>query len=243
MGYEPARPHSAVRSRGARATAASQPAPNSHIAIEVALFFKDLRRAFRMSPQQVAQRLATRVDIVAALEAGQIANLPPWPETCRIVRTYTGLVGLDPRPILHSMEILFATAPRPPVSKRGRLLPQLGQRGKPLLAAIGNGPRAAVQAAARGMQRVSEVRHASQGRRPYGLFAVMAATVILLITQTSVLEAAVSQLPPSVARIVRGAHDYVVVKFAPVRDGLRWIDVPDPRTRKGDKLQTTAQSD
>src|SRR4051812_33193543 len=123
MGYEPARPHSAVRPRGARAPAASQ--PNNPIAAEVARFFQDLRRAFRMSPQQVAQRLATRVDIVAALEAGQVANLPPWPETCRIVRTYTSLAGLDPRPILHSMEILFSTAPRPPVSMRGQLLPGL----------------------------------------------------------------------------------------------------------------------
>jgi len=32
-------------------------------------------------------------------------------------------------------------------------------------------------------------------------------------------------------------------RLAPVRDGLRWIDVPDPRTRRSDKLQSTAQSD
>ncbi len=70
-----------------------------------------------------------------------------------------------------------------------------------------------------------------------------AVAIVVLVTQTSVLEAAVSQLPPSVARIVRGAHDYVVVRMAPVRDGLRWIDVSDPRTRRSDKLQTTAQSD
>jgi hypothetical protein len=68
-------------------------------------------------------------------------------------------------------------------------------------------------------------------------------TLILLVTQTAVLEAAVSQLPPSVARMVRGAQNYVIVQFAPVRDGLRWIDVPDPRTRRADKLSTTAQAD
>ena len=67
--------------------------------------------------------------------------------------------------------------------------------------------------------------------------------LILLITQTAVLEAAVSQLPPSMKRIVRGAQNYVIVRLAPVRDGLRWIDVPDPRTRRSDKLQSTAQSD
>jgi hypothetical protein len=138
--------------------------------------------------------------------------------------------------------MLFAMSPPPAVSTRQRLLPRLGRRtGRPLLAALGNGPRAAVQAAARGMERARIRRY--EGRRPYGLFAVLAATVILLVTQTSVLEAAVSQLPPSVARIVRGAQNYVIVKLAPIRDGLRWIDVPDPRTRKGNKLQTATQSD
>jgi hypothetical protein len=67
--------------------------------------------------------------------------------------------------------------------------------------------------------------------------------LLVLLSQTSVLEAAVAQLPPSVARIVRGAQDYVTLQLAPVRDGMRWIDVRDPRSRRSDKLRTTAQSD
>ena len=55
--------------------------------------------------------------------------------------------------------------------------------------------------------------------------------LILLVTQTSVLEAAVTRLPPPMKRIVRGAQNYVIVQLAPVRDGLRWIDVPDPRSQ------------
>ena len=73
--------------------------------------------------------------------------------------------------------------------------------------------------------------------------AAVPVALVVLVTQTSVLEAAVSNLPPSVARIVRGAQNYVIVQMAPVRDGLRWIDVPDPRTRRGDKLHTASQSD
>lgn len=229
-GYEPARPYSAVRPQAARASAAPRAAqqaagPAAAITHEVARFFQDLRRAFCISQAQAAQRLATRVDIVAALEAGQIGGLPPWPETCRIVRTYAGFAGLDPRPILHSMEMLFTMAPRAPVSARQNLLPRLGRQ---------------VNAASRGVM-------AMQQRNGRAGFALSAAAVfvalVVLVTQTSVLEAAVSQLPPSVARIVRGAHDYVIVRLAPVRDGLRWIDVSDPRTRRSDKLQTTAQSD
>jgi hypothetical protein len=76
------------------------------------------------------------------------------------------------------------------------------------------------------------------------LFAVsVPVALVVLVTQTAVLEAAVSNLPPSVARMVRGAQNYVIVQMAPVKDGLRWIDVPDPRSRRGDKLQTASQSD
>ncbi len=244
-GYEPARPYSVARPHGVHdAYGAASPVPPASMAAEVARFFRDLRKALQLSPMQAAQALATRVDIVAALEAGHIGVLPPWPETCRIVRTYAGFAGLDPRPVLHVLEQLFVELPREqaPVVARGpsrpRMMPALGQQGAPLLKAIGGGGRKAAEAA-RSMRRVVN-DHA--GKPGMALFTVtLGVALIVLITQTAVLEAAVSQLPPSMKRIVRGAQNYVIVRMAPVRDGLRWIDVPDPRTRKGDKLQTAAQ--
>jgi hypothetical protein len=214
------------------------------MAAEVARFFKDLRGALRLTPVQTAQALATRVDIIAALEMGQIGALPPWPETCRIVRTYAGFAGLDPRPILHSLEQLFVAAPRAPGpmprGPRRNLMPNFTKQGAPIMAAIGGGGRRAAEAARNVRAAVND--HA--GRPGMALFTVtMGIALILLITQTAVLEAAVSQLPPSMKRFVRGAQNYVTVRFAPVRDGLRWIDVSDPRTRRTDKLQSTAQSD
>lgn len=218
------------------------------MAAEVARFFYDLRNALRLTPMQAAQALATRVDIVAAFEAGEIEALPPWPETCRIVRTYAGFAGLDPRPVLHVLEQLFVALPRKPapsVPRRQRMpalpnvqMPNLSRQGAPIIKAIGGGGRRAAEAARNVRRAVNE--HA--GRPGMALFTVtLGIALIVLITQTAVLEAAVSQLPPSMKRIVRGAQNYVIVRLAPVRDGLRWIDVPDPRTRKGDKLQTAAQ--
>jgi hypothetical protein len=214
------------------------------MAAEVARFFTDLRGALRLTTAQTAQALATRVDIIAALEMGQIGALPPWPETCRIVRTYAGFAGLDPRPILHSLEQLFVAAPRVqapmPRGPRRNLVPNFTKQGAPIMAAIGGGGRRAAEAA-RNMRAAVNDR---AGRPGMALFTVtMGIALILLITQTAVLEAAVSQLPPSMKRMVRGAQNYVIVRFSPVRDGLRWIDVADPRTRRGDKLQSTAQSD
>ena len=37
---------------------------------------------------------------------------------------------------------------------------------------------------------------------------------------------------------VRAVFDYVVLLTAPRREGLRWIEVGDPRLRKADKLVT-----
>ncbi len=210
------------------------------MAAEVARFFRDLRGALSLTPAQVAQALATRVDIIAALEMGQIGALPPWPETCRIVRTYAGFAGLDPRPVLHSLEQLFTAAPRAPAPKVRTPRRPFSERSAPIMAALGDGGRRAANAARHAHQVVND----RAGRPGMALFTVtLGIALILLITQSAVLEAAVSQLPPSMKRFVRGAQDYVIVRLAPVRDGLRWIDVSDPRTRKGDKLQSTAQSD
>jgi hypothetical protein len=241
-GYEPARPYSVARAQSVAATAAAT-SPVT-LAAEVARFFFDLRGALQLSHADAAQALATRVDIVLALETAQVGALPPWQETCRIARTYAGLAGLDPRPVLHVLEQLVASAPREPAqvaprASRTSNLPILAPKeGRPIFKAIGGGGRRAAQAA-RDVRRVVN-NHA--GRPGMALFTVtLGIAMILLITQTAVLEAAVSQLPPSMKRMVRGAQNYVIVRFAPVRDGLRWIDVPDPRTRRGDKLQTAAQ--
>ncbi len=193
------------------------------MAQEVGRFFLDLRRAFRASPAQIAGRLATRVDIIAALESGDVRALPPWPETCRIVRGYAALAKLDPRPALHSLEMLLQEQVHAPA-------PSPRPRREPVFAA-----------AAEGLRTLWESR---VGQAALVLFAVtVPVALVVLMTQTSVLEAAVAKLPPPVARFMRGAQNYVIVQFAPVRDGLRWINVPDPRTRRSDKLRTTAQSD
>jgi hypothetical protein len=56
------------------------------------------------------------------------------------------------------------------------------------------------------------------------------------------IRGAISELPAPAARLVRPLVDFVAVRFAPVHDGLRWITVSDPRSRKADRLaQSTPQ--
>jgi hypothetical protein len=67
---------------------------------EVAELFRDLRAASGLTEADLAAQLATRLDVVQALEQGAIYALPPWPETCRVVSTYGTLLNLDVRPLL-----------------------------------------------------------------------------------------------------------------------------------------------
>lgn len=271
-GNRPARHYSTAHQHthayAAQVSPQVQPAPQFQIhqvAAEVAHFFQDLRAALRMTPVQAAQALSTRVDIVVAFEAAKVAALPPWPETCRIVRTYASYAGLDPRPVLHSLEQLFHALPRTPApEKRGGAgfskMANGGGQGTSMLRAISSTlsgvslkpsnmlkPFSSLGGgrAARAVRSAGHVVDRHAGRPGMALFVVTTVVAsVALVTQTSVLEAAVAQLPSPVKRIVQGAQNYVIVQFAPVRDGLRWIDVPDPRTRRGDKLQTAErQSD
>jgi hypothetical protein len=67
---------------------------------EVAELFRDLRAASALSETDLAQKLATHVEVVQVLEQGALYALPPWPETCRIVNGYGALLNLDIRPLL-----------------------------------------------------------------------------------------------------------------------------------------------
>ena len=67
---------------------------------EVAELFRDLRSASSLTESDLAARLATRVEVVQALEQGALYALPPWAETCRVVNGYGAMLNLDVRPLL-----------------------------------------------------------------------------------------------------------------------------------------------
>ncbi|MCB1522188.1 MAG: hypothetical protein KDJ37_16680 [Hyphomicrobiaceae bacterium] len=68
----------------------------------------EIRLAQGLDEIAFAWFLETAVETVRALEAGALRQLPPWPETERVVGRWLGLGGIDPRPILASLEIALA---------------------------------------------------------------------------------------------------------------------------------------
>lgn len=195
-------------------------------AADVARLFQMLRRHLGMTPEQAAALFHTRWDVIAALESGSLGRLPPWPETQRVILEYTKLCRIDPRPVLHLMQDAIAARSRT-VDVEAEEQPS---RFKRRISGMGQSTRQFFQALkfATGFSLPS--------LRLLFAFTLPVATLILF-TQTAVIEAAANKLPTPMARMIKGAREYVMAQMAPIRDGLRWIDVSDPRDRRGDKLR------
>jgi len=325
---------------------------------EIAAFFRDLRRVTGKSTGEIAAHLQTDQTVVLALELGRVDLLPNWPETVRVVREYTDMVGLDPRPSLAVLELALAErdgplspqtfseassvelkipsptvaelylSARPPSHKTEPSAPShilATQHVGPALSESLASPapdvpvRAPAQTKAPTAPAQRSMAHGSDGlpvgralalvpqpdarddgsdaascapawrkgrsgmpvpapasgvrleadedgensARPEGLIeavrsvlsphiemrlpsrrliitAVLAVAApfaaAVALAQPVVVTAASAALPSTAASIVRDVHQFLVVNFAPERDGYRWVEVEDPRSRRADKL-------
>jgi hypothetical protein len=224
--------------RGDARTAEPVLAPASASAqarLNIAKLFWDLRTALRVTPHQLAAHILTRVEVIEALETGQFEFLPQWPETARIVMAYTALAGIDGRPVLAALADVMraAQAAAQPVrqnSTRSVQVERLRQAGT----AFANGAKRLPAGA------IKQVRERPE-RAFYAVSMPLAAVFMLL--NTSALQAAFDHIPRPVASLAHSVRQYFQVNFAPVHEGLRWIEVDDPRRRRGDKLRQAGQSD
>lgn len=225
----------------------------------IARLFFDLRSALRVTPQQLALHLQTSPNTIAALEAGDFEHLPVWSETARIVVAYTALAGIDGRPVLaalvdtirrsNSVPLLApptqtAKVMHTPAAQHARVGHQVEQPASAAQVQSAKVPKvgkilAAGTAFANGAKRLPAGALEQVRQRPQrALYAIsMPLAVVLLLFNTSALEAAFSHVPRPVARVAQDVRSYFQVQFAPVREGLRWIEVDDPRRRRGDKLR------
>jgi hypothetical protein len=195
------------------------------------LFF-DLRNALRITPHQAAAHLLTAPDVIAALETGQFEMLPKWPETARIVMAYTALAGIDGRPVLGALADVLRNSAAVAQAQQTQRVP--GQRLRQAGTAFANGAK----------KLPGDAIRKARERPDRAFYAVsMPLGFVLLMLNTSALQAAFDHVPRPVARMAGSVRQFFQVQFAPVHEGMRWIEVDDPRRRRGDKLQQTSQSD
>jgi hypothetical protein len=200
---------------------------------QLAQIFRNMRMAMRVSRETIARRLATTSATIDSFEQGAVGALPHWKETCRIVRAYGALARMDTEPILLRIRDelqALARQSRPPTPAEftaGRPAP----RTQP---AVPRSKRSEAHASRRRLR----ARHLFALSAP---LALAVAVVYLAQVAPRPVYRAIGLLPDAAERVVRAGLDYVVVLSAPRRDGLRWIDVSDPRVRKADKLQVGAR--
>lgn len=196
--------------------------------IEVMRLLRGIRVAQGLAETAMAARLETAPRIVMALEKGDLAALPEWSETRRIVDRWVTGAGLDPRPALGGLALAldgygFTRTPR----SRGNREPGAEVEGRTtrvpwLRFAVGLPPARVTRWAA---------------------IVLIAAALATTATRTTVVAGAISKLPAPAERAMRSISDYFAVRFAPVYEGHRWIDVENPQSRRGDKLRIGRHSD
>lgn len=212
--------------------------------------FRDLRRYLNLSVQDLAARMGTTVEVIQALEGCDVSRLPPWPETVRIVSAMTLPMQIDPQPVLQAVGRRWrqhAGSPAPPSRTHAsrtvqranfRTHEQEWRDDEPKDRTLGD--------VADHMTRrigAAYVTLSQRARRHWrSLLAVgLPLAVLLAATQTSALEGAARRLPPPFLGMVRSAQEYLLLKMAPRREGMRWIEVDDPRARRTDKLQSASR--
>ena len=201
---------------------------------QVAQMFRNMRAAMGVSRETIARRLATSPSTIDNFEAGTISALPHWKETARIVRSYCELLRMAPEPILrriHDRLLAIASQPRSPDPPPPRVLRSVRTvRTEPPAAKTEPAP-----------VRPTRRRRA---RRLFALsapIALLLGVAILAQVMPGLIYRGVGVLPGSIESPMRAGLDYVVLLMAPRREGLRWIEVGDPRLRKADKLPTSTR--
>lgn len=199
---------------------------------QIGKIFRNMRSALKVPRDALARRLATSTVVIDSFEAGAISALPHWKETERIVRSYCDLLRFDPEPVLWRLRSQFQVA-----TNYARPAPQPATQ-----------PRSGVsRAGLRAEGSMGGDRPARRRRRARTLFVlstpiVFAAGLVYLGQSASrPVYQAIALLPLPIAGPVRAGFDYFVGLTTPSRDGLTWIEVSDPRSRKTDKLPSRAQ--
>ena len=187
--------------------------------------FHSMRVSMKASRETIARRLAIAVATIDTFETGAVAAFPHWRETERIVRTYCELLRLDPEPILwriRSQLRALAARTRPPA-------PAPSPHPLPLVVRASGPGRSADRPAPE--------------RRPTRLLLALSASVALTAVGACVtfVPAAAYRVMSVLPQVLRGPAraglDQLMLLTATRYDGLRWVDVGDPRVRKADKLQ------
>jgi hypothetical protein len=223
---------------------------------ELGRIFRTMRATMNVSRDAIARRLAVAVATIDTFEAGAVAAFPHGRETERIVRGYCELLRVDPQPILWRIGACLRAlaAPAPPVSASAWPPPA----ARPAAARVRNDAAARRWPPGEWVSRriagwrnganAGQGRARGRGRRRRGTLVALClpltiagAMLLAIAAAPAAFYRGVPLLPWRLQGPARTGVDRLLLLIAPRRDGLRWVDVGDPRLRKADKLETLAR--
>lgn len=209
------------------------PAVTAQVRADVARFFVDLRRTIGANAVQAAQQLNASPQVIAALESGDVAALPPWPQTQRLVMGYAAWAGIDGRPVLNALALLIKDAAQRRETER-----QAAQV-RPGISASSERLRQIQMALSEGARWIPKEALSQARERPVRTFYALSMPLALLfLTLNPQWRTAVAGALRPFSGVTVHIADYWAVTFAPRREGLRWIEISDPRRRRADRLST-----
>jgi hypothetical protein len=210
----------------------AQDGATSQIRTDVARFFVDLRRTLGVNPVQAAAHLRTSLPVIFALEQADTQSLPPWPEVQRIVTAYAAWAGIDGRPVLTALGILLREA------VQRRQMARQAEALRPAMNATSERLRQMRTVIAESAMRLPMEALNQARERPVRTFYALSLPLglVLVMLNANVLGGALSYLHRPFTAAAGYLHDVMAVHFAPEREGLKWIEVTDPRSRRSDRL-------
>jgi hypothetical protein len=217
----------AATSRASTRQPDAAPAANSAIRDEtIGGILRGMRSTLGISSRDLARAFGTTQKTIEDLELGGVPTPAAWPEAARIIGCYGEALRVDVHPIL----VRLGDHLRQQVARQS----ELGGPGQPRPARRGEPPQVS------DVQPESEVEPTGRGsaRRNRRLLLTISAPLILVMGASWVSHTA---LPFNVARPVKAGIAKVAAFLTPRADGLRWVAVSDPRSRKADRLGMTQQ--
>ncbi len=207
---------------------------------------RDMRHALPMTHGELALRVGSSAEIIMILEQGRLRALPNWEEAQRVVCGLCALHHVDPRPILNRIveQTSLTSLGAPPVRGPGALQRANGRYDDHESGEVER-PRQKRPAAApkppRKPRRPWRISSLSLGpgrvlMAVAGPMVLVAAAVWAIQAQPRALRATIEVLPHSIAHPMLAGLDAMAMRLARRQDGLRWIEVADPSSRKADKL-------
>ena len=208
---------------------------------QLAAIFQNMRRMIALPVDRLARVFGMPAPVIQALEAGRIDLLPDWAETLRVVRAYADAVGIDPTPIFSRLQLHMGPIDHRALLQQGGATAAVAKANATARTQTAPAPTAAHKGrpaakAAPSKQRLQRRRRRIMALAPFVLLGLVLAAVQFV---PSTIYAVTRLLPAPVKSPITAGLDFLVYATAPQREGLRWIDVGDPRARKSDRLRPT----